>query len=116
MNGSYGQYPPPRILRLIYHIPNFIRLFWRLLREPRVPIYKKALPIIAEEIRYGPHQLKSVLEGIEKRMKRLNADSKTLIRFGKTLFDLWVREDLDQVHLEALDYFIAWKGGEYSDA
>ena len=78
--------------------------------------YKKALPIIAEEIRYGPHQLKSVLEGIEKRMKRLDADSKTLIRFGKTFFDLWVREDLDQVHLEALDYFIAWKGGEYSDA
>jgi len=47
MNEPYGQYPPPRILRLIYHLPNFIKLFWRLLREPKVPTYKKALPIIA---------------------------------------------------------------------
>jgi uncharacterized membrane protein YkvA (DUF1232 family) len=41
MNGQL------RILRLIYHLPNFVRLFWRLLRDPRVPIYKKVLPVIA---------------------------------------------------------------------
>lgn len=42
-----GQYPPLRILRFIHHLPNFARLFWRLFRDPRVPVYKKALPFIA---------------------------------------------------------------------
>ena len=42
-----GQYPPLRILRFIYHLPNFAKLFWRLFRDPRVPAYKKALPVIA---------------------------------------------------------------------
>jgi uncharacterized membrane protein YkvA (DUF1232 family) len=42
-----GQYSPFRILRLIYHLPNFVKLFWRLFRDPRVPAYKKALPVIA---------------------------------------------------------------------
>jgi uncharacterized membrane protein YkvA (DUF1232 family) len=42
-----GQYPPLGILRFIYHIPNFIRLFWRLFRDPRVPVYKKILPATA---------------------------------------------------------------------
>ena len=36
-----------RILRLIHHLPNFLKLFWRLFRDPRVPAYKKILPVIA---------------------------------------------------------------------
>ena len=42
-----GQFTPLRILRLIYHLPNFMKLFWKLLRDPKVPIYKKILPVIA---------------------------------------------------------------------
>ncbi len=42
-----GLYPSSRILRLIYHLPNFLKLFWRLFRDPRVPAYKKILPVIA---------------------------------------------------------------------
>lgn len=42
-----GPYPSPRILRLIYHLPNFLKLFWRLFRDSRVPAYKKILPVIA---------------------------------------------------------------------
>jgi uncharacterized membrane protein YkvA (DUF1232 family) len=41
-----GQYLPLGILRFLYHLPNFARLFWRLLRDPRVPAYKKILPVI----------------------------------------------------------------------
>ena len=48
-----GPYTPLRLLRLIYHLPNFARLFWRLLRDPRVPVYKKALPVIAGLICLG---------------------------------------------------------------
>jgi len=42
------QYPPKsfRLLKFIYHLPNFIRLFWRLFQDERVPIYKKAVPIL----------------------------------------------------------------------
>ena len=39
MRGSF------QILRLLYHIPNFLRLFWRLFRDSRVPFYKKLLPL-----------------------------------------------------------------------
>ncbi len=42
-----GQYPSLGILRLIHHLPNFLRLFWRLFRDPRVPAYKKILPVIS---------------------------------------------------------------------
>jgi len=42
-----GQYPLPGFLRLIHHLPNFIKLVWRLLRDPRVPVHKKILPSIA---------------------------------------------------------------------
>ena len=42
-----GQYPSPGFLRLIYHLPNFLKLVWRLLRDSRVPAYKKILPSVA---------------------------------------------------------------------
>ena len=38
---------PLNILRIIYHLPNFLRLFWRLFRDPRVPAHKKILPVVA---------------------------------------------------------------------
>lgn len=47
MFGPFGQYPSSRILRIIYYLPNFARLSWRLFRDPRIPIYKKAIPFIA---------------------------------------------------------------------
>jgi len=48
MRGIFGQYPPNtfRLLKFIYHLPNFIRLFWQLFQDPRVPFYKKAIPIL----------------------------------------------------------------------
>ncbi len=35
------------ILRLLHHLPNFLRLFWQLFRDSRVPAYKKILPVIS---------------------------------------------------------------------
>ncbi|MBD3182326.1 DUF1232 domain-containing protein [Candidatus Poribacteria bacterium] len=48
-----NNYTPLKLLKLIYHIPNFIRLFWRLLKDPRVPAYKKILPVTAGIICIG---------------------------------------------------------------
>lgn len=50
MLNMNGQYTPLRVLRFIYHLPNFVKLFWRLLRDRRVPVYKKILPVIASII------------------------------------------------------------------
>jgi uncharacterized membrane protein YkvA (DUF1232 family) len=32
-----------RAYRLLLHLPNLVRLFWRLLRDPRVSIWPKAM-------------------------------------------------------------------------
>lgn len=34
---------PQRIFQLLYHLPNFLKLFWRLLRDRRVPLWPKLL-------------------------------------------------------------------------
>jgi uncharacterized membrane protein YkvA (DUF1232 family) len=34
---------PHRLLRLISHLPNFLKLFWRLLKDRRVPLWPKLL-------------------------------------------------------------------------
>jgi len=48
MRGKF-EYPPKsfRLLKLIYHLPNFVRLSWRLFQDERVPIYKKAIPMLS---------------------------------------------------------------------
>jgi uncharacterized membrane protein YkvA (DUF1232 family) len=35
-----------RWFRAVYHLPNYARLFWRLWNDPRVPIYRKAIPVL----------------------------------------------------------------------
>ena len=32
-----------RALEMLVHLPSFIRLYWRLFRDPRVPVWPKAL-------------------------------------------------------------------------
>ena len=37
-----------RLFRLLLHLPNFVKLTWRLFIDGRVPIYRKAILILAE--------------------------------------------------------------------
>ena len=37
-----------RLFRLLLHLPNFVKLTWRLFVDERVPIYRKAILILAE--------------------------------------------------------------------
>jgi len=53
LNMPEQQYPSLGILRFIYHLPNFVKLFWKLLRDPRVPAYRKILPVVAGIISFG---------------------------------------------------------------
>ena len=32
-----------RVIEVLFHLPNLIRLYWRLLRDPRVSIWPKAM-------------------------------------------------------------------------
>ena len=42
-----------RLLRILLHFPNFIRLTWRLFSDERVPIYKKTILVLAELLAVG---------------------------------------------------------------
>ena len=37
-----------RFFRFLYHLPNFVRLAWRLFMDARVPIHRKAILILFE--------------------------------------------------------------------
>ena len=43
-----GSRSPFRFLRLLLHFPNFVKLAWRLFVDERVPIYRKAILVLAE--------------------------------------------------------------------
>jgi len=35
-----------KLLRFIYHLPNFLKLAWRLYWDPRVPVHVKFIPML----------------------------------------------------------------------
>jgi len=35
-----------KLLRFIYHLPNFLKLAWRLFWDQRIPVYLKFIPLI----------------------------------------------------------------------
>ena len=37
-----------RFMRLLYHLPNFVKLAWRLFWDRRIPIYRKAVLVLFE--------------------------------------------------------------------
>lgn len=47
-NMRFDQFPPNqfRFFKFIYHLPNFVKLFWRLFKDPRVPIMKKGIAML----------------------------------------------------------------------
>jgi len=45
MYGYFGQNQPNRFLKILYYIPNFLKLFWKLFRDPRIRFYMKLIPI-----------------------------------------------------------------------
>ncbi|OGP28617.1 MAG: hypothetical protein A2038_01570 [Deltaproteobacteria bacterium GWA2_57_13] len=40
------RFGPRRLSQLFYHLPNFLKLFWRLLKDPRVPPWPKLLLVL----------------------------------------------------------------------
>ena len=45
---------PRRVIQLLAHLPNFLRLFWRLLKDSRVPIGPKMLLVLISAYVFAP--------------------------------------------------------------
>jgi uncharacterized membrane protein YkvA (DUF1232 family) len=44
--GSLFRLGPQRIFHVLYYVPHFLQLFWRLLKDRRVPIWPKLLLLV----------------------------------------------------------------------
>ena len=51
------RFGPQRIAQLWYHLPNFLRLFWRLLKDPRVSYWPKLVLILVLLYVFSPIDL-----------------------------------------------------------
>lgn len=44
--GTLLRFGPRRIAQVWYHLPNFLKLFWRLLQDPRVSLWPKMVLVL----------------------------------------------------------------------
>ncbi len=46
--------PPLQLSRLVAYLPQFVRVFWRLMKDARVPILAKMVPVLAFLLMLSP--------------------------------------------------------------
>jgi hypothetical protein len=46
--------PPLQMSRLVGYLPQFVRVFWRLMKDPRVPLLAKLVPVLAVLLMVSP--------------------------------------------------------------
>jgi hypothetical protein len=46
--------PPLQLSRLVGYLPQFVRVFWRLMKDPRVPLLAKLVPVLALLLMVSP--------------------------------------------------------------
>lgn len=46
--------PPLQLSRLVGYLPQFVRVFWRLMKDPRVPLLAKLVPVLAVLLMISP--------------------------------------------------------------
>jgi hypothetical protein len=46
--------PPLQLSRLVGYLPQFVRVFWRLMKDPRVPLVAKLVPVLALLLMMSP--------------------------------------------------------------
>lgn len=52
-----GSRDPTLPVRFLIHLPNFVKLYWRLFRDPRVSLFPKALLVAAVAYALSPLDL-----------------------------------------------------------
>ena len=86
------------LLRMLPHIPNFIRLFWRLFWDSRVPLALKAMLIAA--VLYGLSPL-DIIPDFLPVIGQL--DDLTLILLAGYYFIRWSPAPVVREHVAAID-------------
>jgi hypothetical protein len=46
--------PPLQLSRLVGYLPQFVRVFWRLMKDPRIPLLAKLVPVLALLLMISP--------------------------------------------------------------
>ena len=46
--------PPLQLSRLVGYLPQFVRVFWRLMKDPRVPLLAKLVPVLTLLLMLSP--------------------------------------------------------------
>jgi hypothetical protein len=46
--------PPLQLSRLVGYLPQFVRVFWRLMKDTRVPLLAKLVPVLALLLMMSP--------------------------------------------------------------
>ena len=46
--------PPLQLSRLVGYLPQFVRVFWRLMKDSRVPLLAKLVPVLALLLMMSP--------------------------------------------------------------
>ena len=49
--------PPLQMSRLVGYLPQFVRVFWRLMKDPRVPLLAKLVPVLAVLLMVSPQAI-----------------------------------------------------------
>jgi len=87
-----------RTLEVLTHLPNFIRLYWRLFRDRRVPIWPKALLVGALAYVILPFDLiPDVLPVIGE------VDDLVIVLAAARWFMRWCPPELVREHARAID-------------
>jgi uncharacterized membrane protein YkvA (DUF1232 family) len=90
--------PRGRVLEIVLHLPNFVRLYWRLFRDPRVSIWPKAMLIAALAYVALPFDLiPDAIPGIGQ------IDDLVIVLAAARWFIAWCPADVVQEHARAID-------------
>ena len=88
----------PRALDFLIHLPNLVRLYWRLLRDPRVSIWPKALLVGALAYVVLPFDIiPDMLPWIGE------VDDLVIVLAAARYFIRWCPPDLVREHARAID-------------
>jgi uncharacterized membrane protein YkvA (DUF1232 family) len=98
MASNAGSIPRGRMLEILTHLPNFLRLYWRLFRDRRVSIWPKAMLVAALVYVVLPFDLiPDFIFGIGE------IDDLVVVLLAARWFIAWCPPDVVQEHARAID-------------
>jgi len=88
---------PRRVLQLFYHLPSFLKLFWRLAKDRRVPLWPKLLLVFLLAYVVAPIDLlPDVLIGLGQ------VDDLLVLFFGLRAFVRLCPKEIVREHVQAI--------------